>query len=158
MRGWEKRLSKRIEKYEFEVGILEDKEHKNPKTSTTFGEQDLTSFAGGPARKKSSIGSGQKISEVFNANQMRMNTNLLLEPFENKSSDIVKFTKEFLKLVFDASYTRRVENLLQAVVRNPILRGDYGENSSFTADQKGFNRLLIDTAQTFKAIKARVVK
>lgn len=50
---------------------------------------------------------------------------------------------------------KRVENLLQAVVRNPILKLEYGDNTAITADMKGFDRHLFGTGQTFKAIKAK---
>jgi hypothetical protein len=49
-------------------------------------------------------------------------------------------------------------NAIQAIVRNPILRGDYGRNNLFTQKVKGFNRLMIDTGQFFNNIKARVFK
>jgi hypothetical protein len=48
------------------------------------------------------------------------------------------------------------ETCLQAIVRNPILKGEYGRNSRLTQKIKGFNRYMIDTAQLFKNIKADV--
>jgi hypothetical protein len=65
---------------------------------------------------------------------------------------------EILKLGFGRSEMKRVQNLLQAVIRNPILRGDYGRNAMSTARNKGFNRLFIDTGQFFRAIKAKVTR
>lgn len=50
---------------------------------------------------------------------------------------------------------KRLENLLQAIVRNPILRLEYGKNTATAADNKGFDRHLFDTGQMFKAITAR---
>ncbi len=38
-----------------------------------------------------------------------------------------------------------------------MLRGDYGPNSELTRKIKGFDRYMIDTAQLFKAIKAKCV-
>lgn len=52
---------------------------------------------------------------------------------------------------------RRVLNGVQAVIRNPIMRGDYGTNSAKTAQDKGFNKLLIWTSQFFQNIRARYV-
>ena len=52
---------------------------------------------------------------------------------------------------------QRIINAVQAVVRNPILRGAYGKNSAKTAKTKGFNKLLMDTGQLFKNIKARLL-
>lgn len=156
-RGFGKRLARRIEKYEFEVGILNDKAHKLAK-ETPFGETpDLGVYAGGPVRKLSGEALGISVGDVLVDNMQRMNTDLLREPFQKTSSDINKFTKGFLNFAFGRVSKRRVENLLQAIVRNPILRGDYGGNSAFTADVKGFDRFLIDTGQMFKNIKARLL-
>jgi hypothetical protein len=47
---------------------------------------------------------------------------------------------------------------LQAIVRNPILRGDYGKNKKETIKRKGFDRYMIDTGQFFNSIIARVTK
>ncbi len=51
---------------------------------------------------------------------------------------------------------KRCENLLQAIVRNPILRGEYGKQGRSTTRTKGFYSPMIDTAQLFKSIKASV--
>ena len=156
-KSFSKKLKGRIEAYEFEVGILEDKAHRDPLEHGLFEEPQLGSYAGGPVRKASRKAGSISIGEVLVANMERLNINLLLRPFQEQSSDIMRFTREFMKMVTTkpGMSKKRVENLLQAIVRNPILRGDYGANSSFTADNKGFNRHLIDTGQTFKQIKAR---
>lgn len=140
-----------FEKYEFQVGILDDGPHYNalPKS------KGLKSFAGGPARRQGRTSNGT-LSEVSEANRKRMNKNYLTAPFKRRSSDIIRFANEFFKLAFGRSEKQRAVNLLQAVVRNPILRGDYGRNSSVTRKIKGFDRLMIDTAQLFKSITAKV--
>jgi hypothetical protein len=51
-----------------------------------------------------------------------------------------------------------MENLAQAIIRNPILRGDYGSNSALTRKIKGFDRFMFDTGQLFQSIKAKVLK
>ena len=53
---------------------------------------------------------------------------------------------------------QRILNGMRAVVRNPILRGEYGKNSAKWAAVKGFNDLLMMTGQFFKAIEARFKK
>ena len=58
-----------------------------------------------------------------------MRVNYLTAPFKSRTSEIVRFANAYLKLVSGKSDIRRAENLLQAVVRNPILRGAYGKNS-----------------------------
>lgn len=147
---FKKKVQGMFEKYEFQVGILNNGPHREAQDK----DKGLSTYAGGPTRKKSR-GSAQSIADVSEANRKRMRVNYLTAPFKKRSSDIIKFSNEFFKLVFGRSEKKRAENLLQAVVRNPILRGDYGKNSSFTAQNKGFNRLLIDTAQLFRSIVAR---
>lgn len=143
-------------KYEFEVGVLTDAPHKEPRRGKRGmkGADVLTSFAGGPVRKKSRRESGLTIAQVSAENRKRLGFNYLSKPFEDQSSDIIKFTKIFFDIVFGRSQKKRAENLLQAIVRNPILRGEYGKNSPLTKKIKGFDRYMIDTAQLFKAIQA----
>jgi len=154
-KAWTKRIERQIEGYEFEVGVLKDKVHPRPQRGST------KAFAGGPARKIDRAASGKAtIGEILIYNQKRTNTDFLREPFQEKTSAIMKFTKEFLKLAFKhpGVNMKRVENLLQAIVRNPILKLDYGSNSSKAQKTKGFNRHLFDTAVMFNAIKAKVYK
>lgn len=156
---FKKKLEGMFEKYQFEVGILNDSEHKEAVESRLFGAPELKSYAGGSIRKTSRKSSGKTTGQIFIENQDRLGIDLLRDPFKKKSSDIIKFTDSFMKMVFNkGTATKRVENLLQAIVRNPILRGDYGRNRVSTADNKGFDRALIDTSQMFKAIKAKVLK
>ena len=157
----DKRFAKRAQgmfsKYDFEVGVLDDKAYRAPlRGKRGLGGKDVVSqYAGGPVRKASRSPTAVTISEVSEANRERMGRNYLIEPFKKRSSDIIKFSNEFFKLVFGRSQQRRCENLLQAIVRNPILRGEYGTNAPLTQKIKGFNRFMIDTAQLFKNLKAR---
>lgn len=145
----------RFERYAFEVGVLADGPHRQA-VRASKGRDALSSYAGGPVRKTTSK-SYSKISEVSERLKKFLGFNYLTKPFQKRSSDILKFTHEFFKLAFGRSQRKRVENLLQAVVRNPMLRGDYGSNSRKAQQIKGFNRLTIDTGQVFRAIKARVL-
>lgn len=149
---FQKNVKGRFQKYAFQVGVLQDAPHKLPKRGTK------SNFAGGPVRKKSSQNSGVSIAHVSKEMREHLGKNYLTAPFKKKGSDIIKFTNEFFRVVTGSSQKKRLENLLQAVVRNPILRGDYGSNSRITKKIKGFNRLMIDTAQLFKAIRARVMR
>lgn len=159
-KSWGKKLQGRINKFEFEVGVLDDKPHMSPVSHGLFEEPQLRSYAGGPVSRTSRVPDGKSTGEVLVDNMKRLNINLLLRPFQEKNSDILKFTEYFLKLVLRRPGTsgKRLENLLQAIVRNPILKQEYGENSSQTADAKGFNRHLFQTGQMFKAIRARITK
>jgi hypothetical protein len=149
-----KKLKGTFGKYSFEVGILEDGPHYQALRGEkgTGGLLAFKTYAGGPARKQTRKVDGT-LGEI--SSEIRGRVNYLTKPFEKRSSDIIKFTNEFFRLALGKSEKRRAENLLQAVVRNPILRGDYGSNSELTQTIKGFDRLFIDTSQFFRAIKAR---
>lgn len=152
-----KKIERQIEGFEFEVGILNDKPHKLPQEAPLFGTDNLKTFAGGSIRGTSRENSGLTIGDVLIANSERLGIDLLREPFKNPETEINRFTTAFLRYASAKKGSlKRVENLLQAVVRNPILRQEYGNNKSSTAFAKGFNRHLFDTAQMFKAIKAMV--
>ncbi len=154
------KLKGRVQAYRFEVGILQDDSYKKPKVGKRglHGDDVKATYAGGPVRKKSSIDSGKTISDVSKANRDRIGKNYLVEPFKRKSSDIIRFTEAFFKVIGGSTQVKRLENLLQAIVRNPILRGEWGSNSDITKKIKGFDRPMIDTGQLFKAITAKVVK
>jgi hypothetical protein len=152
-----KRIASRYERYEFEAGILEDKPYREPEEHGLFEEPQLGNYAGGPVRKATRTQSDKSIGDIFVDNMRRINTNLLWEPFKSKGNqDLRKFSRAFFQFAFGRASENQVKNLLQAIIRNPILKGAYGTNKPGTADAKGFDRHLIDTAQTFKAIRARV--
>lgn len=150
------KLKGRFGKYDLRVGILADKPHKLAKRGVPGlkGQEIINKFAGGPVRQVSFKNSGMTISQVSRENRKNLGFNYLLKPFSKKSSDIIKFTNEFFRLAFGKSEKKRAENLLQAIVRNPILRKEYGSNSKLTKKIKGFDRYMIDTGQLFKNIKA----
>lgn len=146
-------LRGKLTPYSFEVGILHDGPHYAPLDGKP------KQYAGGKARRQSRSLINGSLSSVSRDVRRHLGFNYLTRPFKKKHSDIVRFTHQFFKMAFGTGKVakrKRCENLLQAVVRNPILRGDYGRNSRLTAKIKGFNRKLIDTAQFFKSIAARV--
>ncbi len=156
---FQKNVKGKFGKYSFEVGVLEDKGHLVAKRGQRGlkGQDVIKSYAGGPAREVTRKQSGLSIAQVSKELRGHLGFNYLTKPFEKGSSsqkDILEFTKAFFNFVFGRSQKRRCENLLQAIVRNPMLRGDYGSNSALTKRIKGFDRKTIDTAQLFKAIKA----
>ncbi len=156
-KSWTKKLEGRVNSYQFEVGILTDKPHRLPVEHGLFETPQLGSYAGGPIRKATRQDSDKTVGDILVDNMDRLHTDLLRQPFQNESSEILSFTSEFLKMVAKGKASlKRLENLLQAIVRNPILKQDYGNNNSTTADNKGFDRHLFDTGQMFKAIRARV--
>lgn len=155
-KSFAKKLKGRIEQYEFEIGVLDDKPHRDPVETPLYGDP-LGSYAGGPVRKAQRKAGEKTTGEILVENMERLNINILARPFQETNSDIMRFTRAFMEMITrkPGMPKKRLENLLQAIVRNPILRQEYGTNSAQTADNKGFNRKLIDTGQMFKAIIAR---
>lgn len=150
-------IRRKFRPFSCQVGILQDGAHFAP------SEGKLKSYAGGPARRQTRTPDGTL--SVVSANVRRhLGFNYLTRPFRKRTAPRVKWANAFFKMVFSlsdgtggiASKKKRCENLLQALVRNPILNGEYGSNKRATARRKGFNRKLIDTAQFFRAIKSRV--
>jgi hypothetical protein len=151
-KGFAKRTQKLFDKYNIEVGILNDKPYRKPLKDETG------IYAGGPVRKKSREIDGT-ISEVSEKFRTQSGLNYLTEPFKiPQNKDILKFTRSFFKGVFGRASLNQMQNLAQAIIRNPILRGDYGSNSAYTRAKKGFDRYMFDTGQLFQAIKAKVVR
>lgn len=157
-KDFQKSISRSIEQYEFEVGVLDDKPHRYPQSNSgILGNAPTSTYAGGPVRKASRANSGKTVGQVLTENMERLGKNILAEPFEKQNPEMAEFSKRFLDMAIAKKSKNRVINLLQAMVRNPILKGEYGSNSDYTESVKGFNRHLIDTAQMFKSIKARIL-
>lgn len=156
----DKRFKKHVkgvfEKYEFEVGIIEDKPYRKPARGERGlkGKDVLTTYAGTTVRKATRVKSDKMVSEVSKANRERYD--YLQEPFRRKNTPIQRLIKQFFDFAFGRTEAKRLENTLQAVVRNPILSKQYGSNATLTKKIKGFDHVMVDTAQLFKAIRARV--
>lgn len=159
-KNFQKKVEGMFGQYQFQVGVLKDGPHYNAQRGRRgLGGSDVLSvYAGGPVRKRSRSEYQKTISEVSKANRERLGFNYLKAPFQDQGSELMRFTRSFFDLVFGRTKEKRAVNLLQAVVRNPILRGEYGPQGRITTIIKGFERPMIDTAQLFKAIKATVYK
>jgi len=153
------KMKGRIDKYDFEVGIFDSTPRKQAKPKS----KGFKNLAGGPARKtgKTTSNTNQSVAKRL---RLKYKVNIFRKPFKNKNnSDLKRVINLMIKLFFsdgigNASSEARLKNALQALVRNPILRGDYGNNSPKTVRNKGFNRFMIDTGQMFKSIKAKIFK
>lgn len=144
------RIQARYQGYDLKVGVLEDKPHAVPRVPRALG-----SMQGGPVRKRGIKTQGTNGTV---ARRMQKRYKFLTLPWRKRSSkDLRRFIKAFFELAGQKtrSYTY-VETAMRAVVRNPILRGAYGRNRKVTREAKGFDRLMIDTGQMFRAIKARI--
>ena len=145
-----KKISKKIGEYNFEVGILQNAPKKLPKKGGTKNFAGLKISAIGKASPKVSL------AEVAKYNDNKFGW--LKKPFKiSQNKDVLKVVNEIASQVFGKKSldNKRLENGVQAVIRNPILRGDYGSNAESTIKVKGFDKLGVHTAQLFKAIKAK---
>lgn len=153
----------RVEKYEFDIGI-NNKPRREPMESGSYDVQDssIGAYAGGPIKKMSRVPSPIKNTDVLESINTRLGFNILQKPFKEKgqNQNIVRFTRQFLRYALENKSVskRRIENLLQAVIRNPILKLQYGSNSAFWADAKGFDRYLFHTGQFFRSIVVTLKK
>ena len=147
-----KKMSKDIGIYKFEVGILKDEAKKIPNRESSANYAGLKiSGTKGRSTTNTVVKVAKRMDNLFG---------WLQKPFnDGKNKDVNDVVKELSSQVFHkkSKNLKRLENAVQAVIRNPILRGDYGNNSSITAKEKGFNKLGIDTGQFFKSIKAKIV-
>ena len=151
-------LQKSMDSYDIQVGVFTNVPRKKPISGP---KAKIGILAGGAIRRSRTDPTPSMSADV--AAKLNQKFHWLDRPFKssnNKSLEILSFTKYFVTAIGqgkkDASTLKRIGNLMQAIVRNPILRGDYGRNSSEYAKLKGFNRLLFDTGQFFKSITAKV--
>lgn len=160
---WQNKLKRRFDKYEMEVGILKDVDYYLPQTGEPGIPAEMRStigqFAGGPVRKRSNTKSGMKVSDIAEKIRTEQKVDWLREPLKNRSNrELQTLINTFFRFAFGRSTERRMENAVRALIRNPILRQDYGDNSPGTVARKGFNRYLFDTGQFFRSIKSRIIK
>lgn len=149
-------LEKDINSFMRKNSLLFGVENKIEKTPLPK-EQGLKSFAGGSARKISSKQSDNTTLDL--AKKFEEEYGIFSKPASNpKNKEVIEVVDDLMDMYFtnDFGKKKRIQNGAQAVVRNPILRGDYGNNTGKTAYIKGFNRLMIDTGQFFNCIIADV--
>ena len=141
-------LAKDLERFTAQAGILADGPEKKWK-------RERKNFYGGPANKIAGVDTKSSIREVFA--KLNLRYQLLLAPWRNANSkEQVQVAKELVNsLNAGGKPTNAMRNAIQAVIRGPIQRGEYGNNSKGWAAIKGFNRLMINTGTLFRAIKAR---
>lgn len=146
-----KKLAFKLDKYQVQVGLLEDKKRKQPK----FGE--FKNYAGKTLLREGKVSNGASLVEV--AEYLDRRYKWLRKPFLIKNNkEVVLVLNDIVKDMNGQDLKQRILNGFQAVVRNPILRGEYGHNKDKWAKKKGFNQLLMMTGQFFKNVKARFKK
>ena len=143
-----KKLAFKLDKYQVEVGLLSNKRRKKP----IFGK--YKTYAGKILLREGKASNGADMVEVAKVLDKRYKW--LRKPFllaNNK--EVVAVLDDIVKDMNGQDLKKRILNGFQAVVRNPILRGQYGMNTDKWAKRKGFNNLLMMTGQFFKSINAR---
>ena len=146
----------KIEAYYFDVGVLKDAPHKFPLSPRIHGHKP---FYGRKVRKISRKIPPWNPTLKDASKAMREAHNYLKAPFESKRNiDVINMLNDFFNVIKGASKTTRLKNLIQAVIRNPMLRRDYGGNTAWTAKKKGFSHASIDTGQLFRGIHAKVYR
>lgn len=160
IQAWDKLLSG----FEAEVGIVYDFD----KRESVAGPRVVQRW-GGPARSKSKKKAQITIGEV--AHKMQSKYHYIQRAAKSPDNSLINDVKHSLILAcyssmgskkpnegFISSMRRRYLNACQALVRNPILRGEFPANSPTTIKMKGFNRPMINTGTFFTAIKAMFIK
>lgn len=146
-----KKLSYKLAQYEVEVGLLSNAKRKKP----VFGQ--FKSYAGKTLLREGGVSNGASLVEV--AKFLDVNYKWLRKPFLLKNNkEVVVVLNDIVKDMNGQGDKKRILNGFQAVVRNPILRGEYGLHSSKWAKKKGFQQLLMMTGQFFKNVNARFKK
>lgn len=150
--SWTLKLKHKVEAYEAVAGI------KNAPRRDVARPRAIGLYAGGAVRKTSPSRTGQTATQIA-AYVMNFAGNIFTIPFQmGTNQDILKFSRAYVKELLDSrgssiTNNRRVKNLMQAIIRNPILRGDYRMHDKKTKAKKGFERSLIDTGQFFRSIQ-----
>lgn len=162
-KGLENYITGQVGKYQFQAGLLQNKPHYEP-LETLIGysnklpvyQKHWYSFAGKKLLRHGNKPDGtlwkigQEMDEVFM---------WLRKPFRlPKNADLLAVIDFIVDNLNGKENQQRILNAIQAVIRNPILRKDYGDNSQKTAKEKGFNQLLMATGQLFKNIKVRFLR
>lgn len=143
-----KKITYKVGKYQVQVGILTDARRKKP----LFGK--FKNYAGKRLLREGGVSNGATMAEV--AKYMDKKFKWLRKPWLKESNkEVVTVIDDIVKCMNGKGDKQRILNGCQAVVRNPILRGEYGKIKAVTARRKGFDDALLMTGQLFKNIKAR---
>lgn len=131
-----------------EVGIFEAKNRKKAK-------KELKSLGKGVSRK---VGSNTNQSTADILEILDNKYKMLAKPLESNTSEYEEFVNATIEYANEKTSTNKnkVKNSLKAVIIKPIFKSVYGLNTQDTAKRKGFNKLLVDTGQTIKAIEVRI--
>ena len=148
IRNLSKKMTFKLSKYEVQVGLLTDAKRKKP----LFGK--FKNYAGKRLLRTGGLSKGASLVTV--AEYLDKRFKWLRKPFLlGKNKEVVIVLNDIVKHMNGKGDKQRILNGFQAVVRNPILRGEYGKNNAKWAKIKGFDDLLMMTGQLFQKIQAR---
>ncbi len=149
--------TKRFNQQVIEVGILNERRRANEPDR----KRGLKNFEG----KKASYVSEEKPKNPMKLTELAKMLDERFGVFSRaernfQNQDVIEVANALAEVFIrggkvDAELQRRIENAAIALVTNPVYRGDYGDNSTLTAAQKGFNWLMVDTGTFIRAIRAR---
>lgn len=178
-----KKFRNRFEKFEWRAGLFEEDWNKPhfPARSiyTKTGKRKkkksaFTTVDGLKARKKGTVRSVANSSaigpvrlptmrQILHKANHTARKDIIKAPFEKRGTLAMwKLRRAIVGFLMaerpGGKHRKRVDAALVNVIRDPIRRRAYGKNSREWAKEKGFNRLLFDTGQLWKAIKSKVVR
>lgn len=131
------------------VGILEDKKASgiNWKRGMRKNKNGIKMWC------KKNTSTGETLNDLLSKMEKQRGVlSKALSLAENK--ELIKVTNLFAKMEKTELDIKSLQNACKAIVKNPILRGDYGKNSKKWIEKKGFDKYGIATGKTFDNIGA----
>ncbi|GLT13902.1 hypothetical protein [Vibrio algivorus] len=155
-------LEKEVESFNqhhIRIGILD----KNKVVKRADHDEPLKSFQGKQASRVMRGSKGKtnlKLTKLAEYLDTRYGVFSKAE-YHFANQDVIRVTNELVKL-FDAGnqspeQIRRIESAARALIRNPIMRKDFGSNAHATISGKHFDWPMVDTGAFFNSIKAQYV-
>lgn len=145
-------IKARYQGHALEIGV-NDKPHKGVRYPVRYG-----SYEGGPVRRRGAEDTRMTMADL--ASMWGGRFDIFRKPFRGraKSPEIKRFLKSYGRYLSGRGTKKEAQDRLAAVVRIPIIKKRYGRNSASWARVKGFNRLMVDTGQFLRSIKARITR
>lgn len=139
------------------VGML-DKNKRAMKPGRPLQKRQL--IPGVPTNKATQAGRSKqaRLAEVLA--YLNRKRGILDEALEQAGQEeISEMAELFVKLVMEPGAgtltVKKLENVVLAIVRNPIIRREYGPNAPATIEKKGFDRFGVNTGTLMKSIEAK---
>jgi hypothetical protein len=143
----------KIQRQRVRVGLLDSSKPASRARSKRAGLKKLKG-SHYPARKikgKSKSITLRKLAVLLDAKHGFISDARLLDSNEK----LTAVMKELVKIIDDEPLNlKRLQNAAIALIRNPILTKQYGNNSTASKKTKGFNMPIVDTGALFSNITA----